>query len=183
MNNTKKYRLIGRSLSALLVLVLCAGLSFACGDKKESNNLFVTGIKLTPPDGFTLSKDHADTWLAPNYSTDAANINIVKTEGFDGNFNGLKAVDFSNAIANEYKKQLNVDVPVKVISFEHIDFKGVPAIKASYEYELEGVKVTQLQYSLNSLNAVYVITFTESGDKWAKDFQKSAEGIVLETKK
>ena len=166
---------------ALLAAVMLFALA-ACGssDEKESESPTprnITGYTFDIPDGFTVSADNEELWLAPGYPTDGSNINVTATE-YDKLFSTYTREVLEASLESLFAEALEQEIDVTSDSFGFTTIDGVEAIRYRYHFDLYGVTLRQEVVTVNAPNGGYSFTFTQSGDaNWDDAYNAAISSI------
>ena len=164
---------------ALAVLMLLCVLSACSGSagKESSAPLNVTDYTMTLPEGFSVSADNDQLFLAPDYPLDGSNINVVPSE-HDALFSTYSREILEAALEQQYADALGEQLDVVSESFERTAIDGVPAILYCCSSELYGVQLHQELVLVNADNQGYCFTFTQAGDAdWTQAYQSCIASI------
>ena len=156
-----KKKLTCALLAAVMVFALAA--CGSSGGKESEAPKNITGYTFEAPEGFTVSADNDQLWLAPDYPTDGSNITVTTAE-YDKLFDSYSREVLEASLESLFAEALEEEVDVTSDSFERTTIDGVDAIRYCYHLELYGVALRQELVTVNAANGGYSFTFTQSGD-------------------
>ena len=156
-----KKKLTCALLAAVMVFALAA--CGSSGGKESATPKNITGYTFEAPEGFTVSADNDQLWLAPDYPTDGSNITVTTAE-YDKLFGSYSREVLEASLESLFAESLEEEVDVTSDSFERTTIDGVDAIRYCYHLELYGVALRQELVTVNAANGGYSFTFTQSGE-------------------
>lgn len=130
------------------------------------------------PEGFEEAEDMEGMYVNKHYPVDASTIYYAEKEE-DISMQLMSEKFFVKNMQEELKQAYGYDVRLNLKSFESIEISGYPAFRILYNYECEGVDITQLEYIINA-DKSYVITYSQTGDyDRMEEFEQSAATISV----
>ena len=157
-----KKKLTCALLAAVMVFALAA--CGSSGSKESEAPKNITGYTFEAPEGFTVSADNDQLWLAPDYPADGSNITVVPVARYDEQFGSYTQESLEAGLESAFAQEMEEEVDLISDTFEHTTIDGVDAIRYCYHLELYGVALRQELVTVNAANGGYSFTFTQSGE-------------------
>lgn len=157
-----KKRLTCALLAAVMALALaaCGGPGGQESESPAPRNL--VGFTFDVPEGFTVSADNGQLWLAPGYPADTSNITVTTAE-YDKLFDTYTREMLEAVVISLLSEAADQEVAVVSDSFERTTLDGVDAIRYRYHLDLYGTALRQEIVAVNGANMGYTFTFTQAG--------------------
>ena len=142
----------------------------------------VTDVLFTPPEGFTQAEDGSMVYTAEDGSNIQVQYQDVDTAGMSTATDTQQlAADMEAELESQFSEMVGEDVDVAISECSLVAVDGMPGIRVATSYDLAGVPVSQLSYTI-SADGIYTFTFTQMGDAgWMDAFEASAQTIDFVT--
>ena len=142
----------------------------------------VTDVLFTPPEGFTQAEDGSMVYTAEDGSNIQVQYQDVDTAGMSTATDTQQlAADMEAELESQFSEMVGEDVDVAISECSLVAVDGMPGIRVATSYNLAGVPVSQLSYTI-SADGIYTFTFTQMGDAgWMDAFEASAQTIDFVT--
>ena len=142
----------------------------------------VTDVLFTPPEGFTQAEDGSMVYTAEDGSNIQVQFQDVETAGLSTATDTQQlAADMEAELESQFSEMVGEDVDVTISECSLVAVDGMPGIRVATSYDLAGVPVSQLSYTI-SADGIYTFTFTQMGDAgWMDAFEASAQTIDFVT--
>lgn len=142
----------------------------------------VTDVLFTPPEGFTQAEDGSMVYTAEDGSNIQVQYQDVDTAGMSTATDTQQlAADMEAELESQFSEMVGEDVDVTISECSLVAVDGMPGIRVATSYDLAGVPVSQLSYTI-SADGIYTFTFTQMGDAgWMDAFEASAQTIDFVT--
>ena len=142
----------------------------------------VTDVLFTPPEGFTQAEDGSMVYTAEDGSNIQVQFQDVDTAGMSTATDTQQlAADMEAELESQFSEMVGEDVDVAISECSLVAVDGMPGIRVATSYNLAGVPVSQLSYTI-SADGIYTFTFTQMGDAgWMDAFEASAQTIDFVT--
>ena len=142
----------------------------------------VTDVLFTPPEGFTQAEDGSMVYTAEDGSNIQVQFQDVDTAGLSTATDTQQlAADMEAELESQFSEMVGEDVDVAISECSLVAVDGMPGIRVATSYNLAGVPVSQLSYTI-SADGIYTFTFTQMGDAgWMDAFEASAQTIDFVT--
>ena len=142
----------------------------------------VTDVLFTPPEGFTQAEDGSMVYTAPDGSNIQVQYQEVETAGMSTATDTQQlAADMEAELEAQFAQLVGEEVDVIISECSLVAVDGMPGIRVATSYDLAGVPVSQLSYTI-SADGIYTFTFTQMGDAgWMDAFEASAQTIDFVT--
>ena len=142
----------------------------------------VTDVLFTPPEGFTQAEDGSMVYTAEDGSNIQVQYQDVDTAGLSTATDTQQlAADMEAELECQFSEMVGEDVDVTISECSLVAVDGMPGIRVATSYDLAGVPVSQLSYTI-SADGIYTFTFTQMGDAgWMDAFEASAQTIDFVT--
>ena len=142
----------------------------------------VTDVLFTPPEGFTQAEDGSMVYTAEDGSNIQVQFQDVDTAGMSTATDTQQlAADMEAELESQFSEMVGEDVDVTISECSLVAVDGMPGIRVATSYNLAGVPVSQLSYTI-SADGIYTFTFTQMGDAgWMDAFEASAQTIDFVT--
>lgn len=137
-----------------------------------------SGCTFDVPEGFEESQDADNLYVTARYPIDAS---MICYEVMDGDISlQLMTEEMFKEQAKEGLRQAYGEtVEINIDSYESMKIDGYPAFRVLCHYEVEDIKITQLEYVINA-DKTYVITYSQTSDyDWMEAFEASAATISV----
>lgn len=130
------------------------------------------------PEGFEESEEVEDLYVTARYPLDTSMIYYAVMDQ-DTSLQLLTEELFREQTEAELHRIYDEDIKIDIESFENIKISGYPAFRILCSYEVDGIKVTQLQYAINA-DKTYMIVYSQTNDyDWMESFEESAATIKV----
>ena len=142
----------------------------------------VTDVLFTPPEGFTQAEDGSMVYTAEDGSNIQVQYQDVDTAGMSTATDTQQlSADMEAELESQFSELVGEDVDVAISECSLVAVDGMPGIRVATSYNLAGVPVSQLSYTI-SADGIYTFTFTQMGDAgWMDAFEASAQTIDFVT--
>lgn len=134
------------------------------------------GCTFDLPEGFVESAETNNLYVTERYPLDTS---MIYYEVMDGDISlQLMTKDLFKEQAEESLGQAyGEDIVIDIDGYESVKIDGHPAFRILCHYEVDNIKVTQLEYIINA-DKTYVITYSLTSDyDWMDAFETSAATI------
>ncbi len=148
------------ALAMVFALAACGASDGQASESPAPRNL--VGFTFDVPEGFTVSADNGQLWLAPGYPADTSNITVTTAE-YDKLFDTYTREMLETVVESLLAEAAGQEVDVTSDSFERTTLDGVDAIRYRYHMELYGTALRQEIVAVNGANMGYTFTFTQAG--------------------
>ena len=128
------------------------------------------------PEGFEESQDVDNLYVTARYPLDSS---MIYYEVMEGDISlQLMSEDFFKEQAKEGLYQTyGEDIELNIDSYKSVKIDGYPAFRILCHYEVDGIKITQLEYVINA-DRTYVVTYSQTRDyDWMEEYEASAATI------
>lgn len=140
------------------------------------------GCTFTLPEGFTEVEDMPGMYVTKRYPIDASNIYYVEMDK-DISLQLMTEETFLAQMQNNFEQIYGEDIAIDLKSYEKIEIDGYPAFKILCSYTVDGIEITQLEYTINA-DKSYVITYSQTHEyDRMEEFEASAATIHVEVSK
>lgn len=130
------------------------------------------------PEGFEESEEAEDLYVTTRYPLDTSMIYYAVMDQ-DTSMQLLTEELFKEQAEANLRGIYNEDIVIDIESFESTRISGYPAFRILCRYEVDGIKVTQLQYAVNA-DKTYMIVYSQTNDyDWMEAFEESAATIKV----
>lgn len=130
------------------------------------------------PEGFEESEEVEDLYVTARYPLDTSMIYYAVMDQ-DTSLQLLTEELFKEQTEESLRGIYDEDIVVDVDGFESTKISGYPAFRILCSYEVDGIKVTQLQYAINA-DKTYMIVYSQTNDyDWMESFEESAATIKV----
>lgn len=137
------------------------------------------GCTFDLPEGFEESEDVAGVYVTGRYPIDASTIYYVAMEQ-DIAMQLLTEESFKEQTQESLSEAYGEDIEVTVDSFESIEVSGYPAFRIMCHYQVNQIKITQLEYAINA-DKSYMVTYSQTGDyDRMEEYEASAATIKVQ---
>lgn len=154
----------------------------------EENNLDTSGMEsrrttngctFELPAGFEESEDAAGMYVTGRYPIDASTIYYVVMDQ-DVSMQLLTEETFKEQAQADLREAYGEDIEVTVDSFESIEVSGYPAFRIMCHYQVNQIRITQLEYAINA-DKSYMITYSQTDDyDRMEEYEASAATIRIQ---
>lgn len=134
------------------------------------------GCTFDLPEGFVESAETDNLYVTERYPLDTS---MIYYDVMDGDISlQLMTKDFFKEQAEESLSQAyDEDIVINIDGYESVKIDGHPAFRILCHYEVDNIKITQLEYIINA-DKTYVITYSQTSDyDWMEAFETSAATI------
>lgn len=134
------------------------------------------GCTFDLPEGFVESTETDNLFVTERYPLDTS---MIYYEIMDGDISlQLMTKDFFKEQAEENLSQVyGEDIVIDIDNYESVKIDGYPAFRILCHYEVDNIKITQLEFIVNA-DKTYVITYSQTSDyDWMEAFETSAATI------
>lgn len=134
------------------------------------------GCTFDLPEGFVESTDTDNLYVTERYPLDTS---MIYYEVMDGDISlQLMTKEFFKEQAEESLSQAyGEDIVINIDGYESIKIDNYPAFRIQCQYEVDSIKITQLEYIINA-DKTYAITYSQTSDyDWMEAFETSAATI------
>lgn len=130
------------------------------------------------PEGFEESEEVEDLYVTTRYPLDTSMIYYAVMDR-DTSMQLLTEELFKEQVEANLRWIYDEDVVIDIESFENTKISGYPAFRILCSYEVDDIKVTQLQYAINA-DKTYMIVYSQTSDyDWMEAFEESAATIKV----
>lgn len=130
------------------------------------------------PEGFEESEEVEDLYVTARYPLDTSMIYYTVMDQ-DTSLQLLTEELFKEQAEENLSRIYNEEIRIDIESFENTKVSGYPAFRILCRYEVDGIKVTQLQYAINA-DKTYMIVYSQTSDyDWMEAFEESAATIKV----
>lgn len=130
------------------------------------------------PEGFEESEEVADLYVTARYPLDTSMIYYAVMDR-DTSMQLLTEELFKEQTEANLRQIYDEDILIDIESFESTKISGYPAFRILCSYEIDDIKVTQLQYAINA-DKTYMIVYSQTSDyDWMEAFEESAATIKV----
>ena len=130
------------------------------------------------PEGFEESEEVEDLYVTARYPLDTSMIYYAVMDQ-DTSMQLLTEELFKEQAEENLRLIYDEDIRIDIESFESTKVSGYPAFRILCSYEVDGIKVTQLQYAVNA-DKTYMIVYSQTSDyDWMEAFEESAATIKV----
>ena len=137
------------------------------------------GCTFDLPEGFEASVDVDGLYVTARYPIDTSMIYYEVMDG-DMSLQLMTEEMFRKQAEDGFRQTYGEEVEVTIDSYETVNIGGYPAFRILCHYEVEGIRITQLEYVINA-DKTYVITYSQTSDyDWMGAFEVSAATISVE---
>lgn len=144
-------------------------------DSKRTTN----GCTFDLPEGFEESEDVAGMYVTGRYPIDASTIYYAVMDQ-DISMQLLTKEAFKEQAQESLRETYGEDIEVAVDSFESIEVSGYPAFRIMCHYQVNQIKITQLEYAINA-DKSYMVTYSQTGDyDRMEEYEASAATIRVQ---
>lgn len=136
------------------------------------------GCTFDLPEGFEESMDVDGLYVTVRYPIDTS---MIYYEVMDGDISLQLMTEelFREQAEDGFRQTYGEEVEVTIDSYEIVKIGGYPAFRILCHYEVEGIRITQLEYVINA-DKTYVITYSQTSDyDWMEAFEASAATISV----
>lgn len=185
----RKRETMKKRISIIIAVFLLAMGITACGNSdvpakrtKEEIAAFTGKLQFDLPEGFAEAEetDGVTYYCTEDYPEVASNICYSVSEK-DSSFDVISAKYFTKKIAAELKKGYDQKVTTTIVEEDFFELDGRRGFMYIAEYQLEEVKIVQMQYILEDAEEFHFITYTEMNDEgFLNAFKESAKTIRFE---
>lgn len=140
------------------------------------NERTTRGCTFDIPEGFEESEEVDNLYVTARYPLDTS---MIYYEVMDGNTSlQLMTKEMFKEQAEENLHQAyGEDTKIDIDSYESVKISGYPAFRILCHYEVQSIKITQLEYIINA-DKTYAITYSQTSDiDWMEAFEASAATI------
>lgn len=128
------------------------------------------------PEGFEESEEADDLYVTARYPLDTSMIYYAVMDR-DTSMQLLTEELFKEQTEENLRQTYDEDIVIDIENFENTKISGYPAFRILCSYEVDGIKVTQLQYAVNA-DKTYMIVYSQTSDyDWMESFEESAATI------
>lgn len=128
------------------------------------------------PEGFEEAQDVDNLYVTARYPLDTS---MIYYEVMEGDISlQLMTEDFFKEQAKEgLSEAYGEDIELNIDSYKSVKIDGYPAFRILCHYEVDGIKITQLEYVINA-DKTYVVTYSQTNDyDWMEEYEASAATI------
>lgn len=130
------------------------------------------------PEGFEESEEVEDLYVTTRYPLDTSMIYYTVMDQ-DTSMQLLTEELFKEQAEENLHRIYDEDIRIDIVSFESTKVSGYPAFRILCRYEVDDIKVTQLQYAINA-DKTYMIVYSQTSDyDWMEAFEESAATIKV----
>lgn len=130
------------------------------------------------PEGFEESEEIDDLYVTSRYPLDTSMIYYAVLDR-DTSMQLLTEELFKEQTEADLSRIYDEDIKIDIESFESTKISGYPAFRILCRYEVDDIKVTQLQYAINA-DKTYMIVYSQTSDyDWMEAFEESAATIKV----
>lgn len=136
------------------------------------------GCTFEVPEGFEESEETEGLYVTARYPLDSSMIYYEVMEQ-DTSMQLMTEELFLEQSEENLRLAYGEDIELTIDSFESVKIDGYPAFRILCRYEIDGIKVTQLQYAINA-DKSYMIIYSQTNDyDWMEAFEASAATIKV----
>lgn len=114
------------------------------------------------PEGFEESQDVDHLYVTARYPLDTSMIYYEVMEG-DISLQMMTEDFFKDQAKEGLYQTYGVDIELNIDSYKSVKIDGYPAFRILCHYEVDGIKITQLEYIINA-DKTYVVTYSQTSD-------------------
>lgn len=114
------------------------------------------------PEGFEESEDVDNLYVTARYPLDTSMIYYEIMEG-DISLQMMTEEFFKEQAKEGLHQTYGEDIELNIDSYKSMKIDGYPAFRILCHYEVDGIKITQLEYIINA-DKTYVVTYSQTSD-------------------
>lgn len=139
--------------------------------------LTVGKLSVALPEGWTLPDDPSVIY-APDYPNDSSNMSVQESAK-DPSFSLYSKDMLKGVYDTMLTKAMGTKVDTIMDGFDKVKVGDYNALRIALHYDVNGVKISQLQYMVDA-DSSYAITYTQmDGADWMDAFDASAKTIQI----
>lgn len=120
------------------------------------------GLYFEVPENFFLSKSNPNMYVTRRYSLDISNIYYQESE-VDYLLQLMTEESYREMALENFKEIYDMDVDLKIDSFEEIKISGIPSFQIESRFDLEGITIQQTTYIVNA-DKTYMLVYTTTDE-------------------
>ena len=134
------------------------------------------GCTFDLPEGFVESTETDNLFVTERYPLDTSMIYYEVMDG-DISLQLMTKEHFKEQTEESLSQAYGEDIVINIDSYESMKIDGHPAFRILCHYEIDNIKITQLEYIINA-DKTYVLTYSQTSDyDWMEAFETSAATI------
>ena len=134
------------------------------------------GCTFDLPEGFVESTETDNLYVTERYPLDTSMIYYEVMEG-DISLQLMTKELFKEQAEESFSQAYGEDIVINIDSYESVKIGGHPAFRILCHYEVDNIKITQLEYIINA-DKTYAVTYSQTSDyDWMEAFETSAATI------
>ena len=120
------------------------------------------GLYFEVPENFFLSESNPNMYVTRRYSLDISNIYYQESE-VDYLLQLMTEESYREMALENVKEIYDMEVDLKIDSFEEIKISGIPSFQIESRFDLEGITIQQTTYIVNA-DKTYMLVYTTTDE-------------------